>query len=95
MYDDEGFDRRKFFANIAASVGATGLSIQTFGNMLVNHEQKSINTNSSNTDSLGSIKQINAGDLNVGYAELGPTNNSVVMYCMVRDNWWRQGMMAP
>ena len=63
------------------SVGATGLSIHALGNraLIENDDQKFMKSNYNDATFLGPIKQINAGLLNVGYAEAGPPTGSAVL----------------
>jgi hypothetical protein len=71
------YNRRDFLSNTAMALGAfefatMGLTDIPFIN---NDQNKMMNSG----DKLGPIKQINAGLLNVGYAEVGPANGSPVI----------------
>jgi pimeloyl-ACP methyl ester carboxylesterase len=70
MSDSIGLDRRRFFGAAAMSLGLTGLS--RIG------RPAEIGTGTS--PAFGPLKQIDAGGLNVGYAEAGPaTGPSVIL----------------
>jgi len=75
------YNRRDFLSNAAMAFGAfefamMGVTDLTFDN---NNQLKFMNSNKNESDPLGPIKQINAGLLNVGYAEAGPANGSPVI----------------
>jgi hypothetical protein len=75
-----GISRRRLLAMAGVSAGATLLTPRP----LFAHEDGIVSTipnmaaNAKNT-SFGSMKQIDAGLLNVGYAEAGPANSPVVI----------------
>jgi pimeloyl-ACP methyl ester carboxylesterase len=81
MSNQQKYVRREFLTNLARSVGATELSMLAFVNMSLtnNGEQKSMKAKNTDDKSLGQIKQIDAGLLNVGYAELGPSTGKPVI----------------
>src|SRR5580765_3151742 len=81
MWKDKRYDRRKFLANMVRSVGATELSMLALANMSFTNkeDQQIMDANNHNEYSLGPIKQIDAGALNVGYAEVGPATESAVI----------------
>jgi len=74
-------DRRRFIGNAtkiiaAASLGMTG----TVPIPAINkHSNNTIKSRHDTTDTFGELKQINAGVLNVGYAEAGPPDGPVVI----------------
>ncbi|NIX77335.1 alpha/beta fold hydrolase [Microvirga terricola] len=78
MSEDVNHDRRRFLRNAAMTVAATELAMigsaeaQTSGG--ASPAIKAVTSTS-----FGSLKQIDAGVLNVGYAEAGPANGSVVI----------------
>lgn len=65
--------RRKFFG-IAAGTVAAGLGVIEFA-----HAQTGVSRSTGLSASFGPIKQIQAGVLNVGYAEAGPSNGPVAI----------------
>jgi pimeloyl-ACP methyl ester carboxylesterase len=81
MQNDNQYDRRKFLANIAMTVGATGVSMDALSTLSLsnNASQNFMRSHNENIKSLGPIKQIDAGVLNVGYAELGPASGKPVV----------------
>jgi hypothetical protein len=66
MSEEAIYDRRRFLANTFMTIAATQLGMATMSKP------------ESNT-SFGSVKQIDAGLLNVGYVEDGPANGRPVM----------------
>ena len=74
-------DRRRFFSTAAMTIAAA-----QFG-MAGSADAQSVKTNPAKlpmikpgkNTSFASLKQIDAGDLNVGYAEAGPANGPVVI----------------
>ena len=78
MSKDKRYDRRKFLTDMAMLVGASELSMFALKNLsfIKNDEQKYMNANHNDDYSLGPIKQIDAGVLNVGYAESGPATGT-------------------
>jgi pimeloyl-ACP methyl ester carboxylesterase len=81
MWKEKEFDRRKFLANIATSVGAAGLSMYAVPGIasIKNNDQKIMDPDYKAGHSFGTIKQVNAGLLNVGYGEAGPPNGGTVI----------------
>jgi pimeloyl-ACP methyl ester carboxylesterase len=76
--DEVNRDRRRFFGTAAMAVASTQLGmITTAASQRMEAKMPAImpGTNTS----LGPLKQIDAGVLNVGYAETGPTNGPVVV----------------
>jgi pimeloyl-ACP methyl ester carboxylesterase len=86
MPGGNAFDRRRFIGAATLSLAASGFTISGFSqtpssdkkltkaNQLEQGLKESVTNNS-----FGPIKQIDAGVLNVGYAEDGPANGPVVM----------------
>jgi pimeloyl-ACP methyl ester carboxylesterase len=72
--DDAGYSRRSFLRNTAISVAAMQFSTRAFADGPAGNATKPGTNNS-----FASLKQINAGLLNVGYAEDGPANGPVVL----------------
>jgi len=81
MLNDKKYDRRKFLTNMARSVGATELSMLALANMSITNkdDQQFMNSNHNKEYPLGPIKQIDAGVLNVGYAEVGSATGTAVI----------------
>jgi pimeloyl-ACP methyl ester carboxylesterase len=77
----ESIDRRRFLGLAAMSIAAAECFTAGPGNAQPNNLAKpSINTiDPGKNTSFDSIKQIDAGVLNVGYAETGPANGSAVI----------------
>jgi pimeloyl-ACP methyl ester carboxylesterase len=71
-------DRRRFFGTAAMAVAATQLGMIGPG-AAQRVEAKMPAIKPGTNTSLGPLKQINAGVLNVGYAEAGPANGPVVV----------------
>ena len=73
--------RRRFFGTAAVTIAATQLGMIGFVQAQSSSIERAIlpaikpGTNTS----FGPLKQIDAGDLNVGYAETGPANGPVVI----------------
>jgi len=68
-------DRRQFFGMAAMSVAAAEFAMSTSASA----DPSPTATRAAGHTSLGPVKQINAGDLNVGYAEAGPANGPAVL----------------
>jgi alpha-beta hydrolase superfamily lysophospholipase len=68
MYEEIDADRRRFLNIAAVALGGVGLRVAT----AVTAPPPGMNT-------LGELKQIDAGLLNIGYAELGPPRGRVVI----------------
>ena len=75
------YDRRNFLSNAIMAIGASELAILGLTNSFFtdNNKKQATGNNYDDRKSFDSIKQINAGLLNVGYAEAGPTNGSPVI----------------
>jgi pimeloyl-ACP methyl ester carboxylesterase len=71
-------DRRRFFGTAALTLAATRLGL--IGPASAQQQTKNLPTIKPGTNtSLGPLKQIDAGVLNVGYAEAGPANGAPVI----------------
>src|SRR5258705_8237779 len=73
--------RRSFLTNAAMMLAASelanfGLAYSLFTN---NNKKEIMKSNDNESKPFGPIKQINAGLLNIGYAEFGSPNRSVVI----------------
>jgi pimeloyl-ACP methyl ester carboxylesterase len=76
MSEDFKYDRRQFMGTAAMTVAAAQLGI--FSSAAQSREE-STTINSAPNTSFGPLKQIEAGLLNVGYAEAGPANGRPVL----------------
>jgi hypothetical protein len=70
--DEINQDRRRFFGAAAMAVAATRFEINPAAAQRIETKMPAIKLGT-NT-SLGPLKQIDAGALNIGYAEAGPAN---------------------
>jgi pimeloyl-ACP methyl ester carboxylesterase len=81
MSDEINHDRRRFLAASAIALGAVQLGV--IGSAAAQSSKATRATvpaiKLGTNKSLGSLKQIDAGVLNVGYAEAGPTNGPAVI----------------
>ena len=76
--DDINQDRRRFFGTAAMAVAAAQLGV--IGSAAAQRmEGKTPAIKPGTNTSFGPLKQIDAGVLNVGYAEAGPGNGPVVV----------------
>jgi len=71
MADDINHDRRRFLGTAATAIAATQLGGFGFADLQCSKQGTNM--------SFGPVKQINAGVLNVGYAEAGPTKGPAVI----------------
>ncbi|HTL08114.1 MAG TPA: alpha/beta hydrolase [Chitinophagaceae bacterium] len=74
-------DRRKFLSNAALSLAAADLSVVALPFAAMGNNKQAIISPNTSTDkaSFDNIKQIDAGVLNIGYAEAGPENGKPVI----------------
>jgi pimeloyl-ACP methyl ester carboxylesterase len=82
MLQKYSYDRRRFLGAAAMTMAAGPLFMMRGANAQpVNNEPPAISNLSTKVNSSSSfaIKQINAGLLNIGYAEVGPANGKVVI----------------
>src|SRR2546425_9668622 len=73
MSDEITYDRRRFLGTAAMTIAATQLGV------IGSAGEQSAKTQLRSNTSFGPIKQIDAGLLNVGYAEAGPADGPVVI----------------
>jgi pimeloyl-ACP methyl ester carboxylesterase len=79
MFESINLDRRRFVGTAATTLVASQLGATSSANAQTGSAPlQPLGPKSSNA-SFGSIKQIDAGVLNVGYAEVGPSNGPVVV----------------
>ena len=71
MSEDINYDRRRFLGSAATTIAATQLSRFGFADLQSSKQGTNM--------SFGPLKQIDAGLLNVGYAEAGPANGPAVI----------------
>jgi pimeloyl-ACP methyl ester carboxylesterase len=76
MFEEINHQRRRFFSQAALTIAAAQLGM--FGSARAESSQESGIKAGAHT-SFASLKQVDAGLLNVGYAEAGPTNGSPVI----------------
>src|SRR2546423_13966861 len=81
MSEEIDSDRRRFLGSAMMSVAAARLGVTRFSNAPLNTMSagEEIMTAPSGRSSFDSLKQIDAGVLNVGYAESGPANGPPVI----------------
>src|SRR5215813_3118561 len=81
MSDESTYDRRRFLGTAAASVAAAGFGMtRSLGAQSAKQAPaKAVATKAGAHSSFGPLKQIDAGLLNVGYAEAGPANGAPVL----------------
>ncbi|HEY2626119.1 MAG TPA: hypothetical protein VGI41_05145, partial [Candidatus Udaeobacter sp.] len=77
--EENKFDRRYFFGAAVMSVAAAQLGIMGSARAESKKTGSPEKNRAANNTSFASIKQIDAGLLNVGYAEAGPANGPVVL----------------
>ena len=71
--------RRRFTQGLAGTVAATSLAACSRGDPLAPAATSDLRAGSGENTTLGPIKQIDAGVLNVGYAEFGPATGQPVL----------------
>jgi len=80
MNGADTLDRRRFLAGVATALAASGLGIGDLAAALPAAAATPARAASGTaTGSLGALKQVDAGVLNVGYAELGPPDGPAVI----------------
>ena len=77
MNEDFKYDRRRFMGTAAMTVAAAQLGMFSPAG---ESKEKSASINSRPDNSFGPLKQIEAGLLNIGYAEAGPANGRPVSF---------------
>src|ERR1700759_2316638 len=80
------YDRRSFISAASWTLAASGLTLSGFSQTepegiksTMTSNSESVVKTSGTIHSLGPLKQIDAGLLNIGYAENGPANGPVVI----------------
>ena len=81
MFEDDTYDRRQFLHNVAVGIAATKMGMTT---TMISHptgtsSAQETAVQSGTPMSFGPVKQIDAGLLNVGYVEAGPSNGRAVL----------------
>ena len=84
MSNEVKYNRRRFLGNAAMALGTVELAMMGLNKVQAqfagHYEKESITAkNAVSTNTFGPIKQIDAGDLNVGYVDDGPANGPVVI----------------
>ena len=81
MSEESNYNRRRFLGTAATTLAAPGIVLAGFSSAKSNHMNLADTTGvrSGSNNSFDTIKQINAGELNIGYAEAGPENATVVI----------------
>jgi pimeloyl-ACP methyl ester carboxylesterase len=80
MADDFNLDRRRFFSTAAMSIAAAQLGVFSAADAQSEDEVAALPAIKPGTNtSFATLKQVNAGLLNVGYAEAGPANGQAVI----------------
>jgi pimeloyl-ACP methyl ester carboxylesterase len=78
--EDLKYDRRSFLRNAAMTIAAAQLGAVGFARAgSQDITRKSLSVGNTSKDSFGPLKQIDAGLLNIGYAEVGPANDPPVI----------------
>ncbi|BAM87430.1 putative epoxide hydrolase precursor [Bradyrhizobium oligotrophicum S58] len=80
MSDKINHGRRRFFGSAVMTLAAAQLSLSATANAEIGQSAKAGSTvKPGSNPSFGALKQINAGLLDIGYAEAGPANGSPVI----------------
>jgi pimeloyl-ACP methyl ester carboxylesterase len=81
MKNESMFNRRRFLGTAAITLAAPGIAMKGFSNVTSNNMNQALKTgfHSASKQPPGNIKQINAGDLGIGYAEAGSEKSPVVI----------------
>src|SRR5262249_51108949 len=79
MDDEINADRRRFLGAAAMTVAAAGFGTIGVGASAADQATSNPRTPAAPAGSFGSLKQIDAGVLNIGYAEVGPTTGPPVV----------------
>ena len=78
MGEEAKYHRRRFMSSAAMSIAAANLTVLS-SDAKPNDLPESTQTKSRTNTSFGLLKQIDAGVLNVGYAEAGPSDGPPVI----------------
>ena len=81
MSEKTKYNRRRFLGIVAAGVAgaSVGLISSASAQSKETNAARPTSTKSGTNTSFGPLKQIDAGLLNIGYAEAGPTNGPLVI----------------
>src|SRR5687768_17392205 len=79
MSEEISDDRRRFLAAAVGTFGAVQLAFSSLASAQSVTRKDTAAGKEDSQKSLGTIKQIDAGVLNVGYAEAGPADGPAVM----------------
>ncbi|SFQ38021.1 alpha/beta fold hydrolase [Parafilimonas terrae] len=81
MLEEKQYGRRHFLSNSILSIVAVPPAMTVLTDGFLNHsnEPRMNNRRPANNTVFENIKQVNAGDLNVGYVDEGPANGPVVI----------------
>src|SRR5689334_15722004 len=79
MVNDIDEDRHRFLGAAAVTLGAARFGAMAFGTVPTSAATRDSVVPAATRDTFDSIKQIDAGVLNVGYAESGPANGQPVL----------------
>ena len=81
MSEEYNYNRRHFLSATVMTLATSQVALTGFSTAKSNHMNLADTTGvrSGSNNSFDTIKQINAGELNIGYAEAGPENGTVVI----------------
>ncbi len=79
MREETKYNRRRFLGSAAMTIAAANIAMTSTADEKSNDLPQSTNIKSGTNTSFGSLKQIDAGALNVGYAEAGPSDGPPVI----------------
>ena len=79
MSEKQNFDRRRFLGAAAMTLAAGPLVMLGSANAESRHTNLEASAKSGTNSSFGPLKQVDAGLLNIGYAEAGPSDGRVVI----------------
>jgi pimeloyl-ACP methyl ester carboxylesterase len=79
MREETKYNRRRFLGSAAMTIAAANIAMTSTADQKSNDLPQSTNIKSGTNTSFGSLKQIDAGALNVGYAEAGPADGPPVI----------------
>jgi pimeloyl-ACP methyl ester carboxylesterase len=79
MPENDSIDRRRFFSAAAMTLAAAQLGTLASANAQSDTTTTTLTPQPGTHTSFASLKQVDAGLLNVGYAEAGPANGTVVI----------------
>src|ERR1044072_2278400 len=79
MHDEINTERRRFLGTAALSLAAARFGVTRLAMPITMTPESRTAVTSSGVSAFDAIKQVDAGVLNVGYAEAGPENGPVVL----------------